>query len=166
MFFGGGDPFGGGGGFPGGHPGMHGGGRGGGPVDNKEYYELLGVSKTVDAAELKKKYRKLAMKNHPDKGGDAEKFQRINQAYDVLSDAKKRKAYDRGGKDAVEGTGDGGGRSSDDIFSQFFGGGGGRQRQEEDDGPKKGKAGTCGGVRGRPPRVWGSARDRWAGLNC
>ena len=138
MFFGG-DPFG-GGGFPGGHPGM--GGRSKGPVDNKEYYELLGVERDVDAAKLKKVYRKLAVKHHPDKGGDPDLFKRINQAYDVISDPKKRKLYDQGGKEAVEQGGDGGGRNADDIFSQFFGGGGRSRQDSEDDGPKKGKAGT------------------------
>ena len=75
MFFGGG-----GGGFPfggmgGGFEEMGGmGGRGRGPVDNSKLYQILGVEKTASADEIKKSFRKLAMKMHPDKGGDVEKF--------------------------------------------------------------------------------------------
>lgn len=78
MFFGGGDPFehfagmhgggGGGGGRGGGR-----GGRGGGPVDNEKLYEVLGVPKDAEESEIRKAYKKLALKNHPDKGGDVEK---------------------------------------------------------------------------------------------
>lgn len=76
MFFGGGDPFeqfgGGGRGHPGG--GGRGGGRGGGgPVDNEKLYTTLGVAKDADENEIRKAYKKLALKNHPDKGGDVEK---------------------------------------------------------------------------------------------
>ncbi len=78
MFFGG-DPFG-DGGFPGGMPGGMGGRRGpSGPVDNKEYYELLGVDKDASEAEIKKAYKKGALKHHPDKaGGNAEMVRNIN----------------------------------------------------------------------------------------
>ena len=71
MFFGGGDPF----EHFGGHGGGSGrGGRGGGPAaDTNKLYEVLGVSKDADEAEIKKAYKKLALKNHPDKGGDPEK---------------------------------------------------------------------------------------------
>lgn len=127
MFFGGG-------GFPG-HPGM--GGMGGGPredVDTEEYYKLLGVSKDCSSGELKKAYRKMAMKHHPDKGGDEKTFKQISEAYDVLSDPEKRELYDKYGKEGVE-QGGGGGRSADDIFSMFFGGGGGRRQS----GPRKGE---------------------------
>lgn len=119
-FFGGG-----GGGFPGGFPGMGGmGGGPSGPVDNKAYYEMLGVSNEATEKELKKAYRKLAVKHHPDKGGDPETFKDISAAYDVLSDPEKRELYDKYGKEGVE-NGGGGASSADDIFSQFFGGGGG-----------------------------------------
>lgn len=63
----------------------------------KDYYDVLGVSKNAGTAEIKKAYRKLAMKHHPDKGGDAEKFKKISEAYAVLSDDKKRAQYDQFG---------------------------------------------------------------------
>eukprot|EP00966_Prymnesium_polylepis_P057144 1323620-Prymnesium_polylepis.1 len=63
----------------GGHPGTQGGG--GGSADNKEYYDLLGVSQDCSEAELKKAYRRYALKEHPDKGGDPEKFKQLNEAY-------------------------------------------------------------------------------------
>jgi len=99
----------------------------------KDYYEILGVRKDADASELKKAYRKLAMKYHPDKNKDnpdAEaKFKEITVAYDVLSDPQKRKKYDRMGHDSFEkgydSSGFGGGDFSDlgDIFGDLFGGG-------------------------------------------
>ncbi len=105
----------------------------------KDYYEILGVSKDVDAKELKKAYRKLAMKYHPDKNKDnpdAEaKFKEITVAYDVLSDPEKRKKYDRMGHDnfekGYEASGGFGGFNSEnfadlgDIFGDLFGGKGG-----------------------------------------
>ncbi|KAG5179412.1 heat shock protein 40 [Tribonema minus] len=118
MFFGG-DPF-------GEHFGGGGGGSRGGPrqpVDTDEFYTTLGVAKDADDNTIKKAYRKLALKNHPDKGGDPDKFKDINMAYDVLSDPQKRKMYDQYGKDGVNEEG-GPGHSPDDIFSMFFGGGG------------------------------------------
>jgi DnaJ homolog subfamily A member 2 len=131
SFFFGGDPFGGGG-----HPGMGGGrGGGGGPVDNKEFYELLGVPQDVDQKTLKKAYRKLALKHHPDRGGDETTFKKISVAYEVLSDEEKREKYDKYGKEGLQGGGGGGG---DDLFSMFFGGqGGGRGGGRR--GPEKGK---------------------------
>lgn len=108
-------------------------------MDNKrDYYEILGVPKTATADELKKAYRKLALKYHPDKNpGDKaaeEKFKEAAEAYDVLSDADKRAKYDQWGHNmGPSGFGGGaggsfhaGGMSMEDIFSQFgdiFGGG-------------------------------------------
>jgi DnaJ family protein A protein 2 len=119
--------------------GMQGGRGGGGPkkeVDNKKYYELLCVEKNATYDQIKKSYRKLALKNHPDKGGDPEKFKEITNAYEVLSDKDKRELYDQYGEEGVKQGGGGGGMPGGDIFSQMFGGGmGGRQQ-----GPKKGKS--------------------------
>ena len=112
--------------------------------DNTRYYDILGVSKSASSDELKKAYRKAAIKNHPDKGGDPEKFKELAQAYEVLSDQEKREIYDQYGEDALkEGMGGGGGHNPFDIFESFFGGaspfgGGGssrgarRQRRGED----------------------------------
>ncbi|KDP42967.1 hypothetical protein JCGZ_23909 [Jatropha curcas] len=111
--------------------------------DNTRYYEILGVSKNASQDDLKKAYKKAAIKNHPDKGGDPEKFKELAQAYEVLSDPEKREIYDQYGEDALkEGMGGGGGGHSPfDIFESFFGGspfgGGGssrgrRQRRGED----------------------------------
>ena len=61
------------------------------------YYEILGVSRTANGDEIKKAYRKLARQYHPDAGGDEEKFKQVNEAYEVLSDDKKRQMYDQFG---------------------------------------------------------------------
>ena len=102
---------------------------GGGGVRDTSYYDLLGVSPDASQSEIKKAFHKLALKNHPDRGGDAEKFKEMSAAYDVLSDPDKRQRYDQLGPAGVEGdgTGGGGGNPFDqaDIFEQFFGGGGG-----------------------------------------
>ena len=127
MFFGGGgdfDPF----AHMHGHGGGHGGGGRGrgsqGPVDNEGFYKLLGVAKDADEAEIKKAFRKGALKLHPDKGGDPEKFKEFSSAAEVLMDAEKRAIYDKYGKEGLEnGAGEGGGDGGD-LFSQFFGGGG------------------------------------------
>ena len=112
------------------------GGRGREPADTQEYYDILGVAKDATPAQIKKAYRKLAIKNHPDKGGDPEKFKKISVAYDTLSDPEKKELYDKYGKEGVE-QGGGGARNADDIFSMFFGGGGGGGRRQR--GPRKGK---------------------------
>lgn len=105
----------------------------------QDYYEILGISKSASAAEIKKAYRKKAIEFHPDKNpGNAkaeESFKKAAEAYEVLSDADKKARYDQFGHAAFEGGGGFGGGGSmnmDDIFSQFgdifgsaFGGGGG-----------------------------------------
>lgn len=101
-----------------------------------DYYEVLEVSKDCSGAELKKSYRKLAMKYHPDRNPDdkeaEEKFKTVNEAYQVLSDDDKRAIYDRYGKAGLEGQGGmgggfGGANMDDimDIFNSMFGGSGG-----------------------------------------
>ena len=87
--------------------------------DNDEYYNVLGVEKDAGQNSIKKAYHKLAMKYHPDKGGDPEKFKHISEAFEVLSDENKRKAYDTGGKGALQGEG---GSNPMDMFSQMFSG--------------------------------------------
>lgn len=102
-------------------------------VDTTKLYETLGVAKNADEKEIKKAYRKLAVKHHPDKGGDEAKFKEISAAYEILSDKEKRSKYDKYGLEGVADDG-GGGRGADDLFSMFFGGGGrGRSR-----GPRRG----------------------------
>ncbi len=120
----------------------------------RDYYDVLGVSRDVSASDLKKAYRKLAIKYHPDKNPDdheaEEKFKELGEAYEALSDEDKRAAYDRYGHAAFEnggggrgGFGGGGFHDASDIFSQVFGGafggggggfedlfGGGRRRRD------------------------------------
>ena len=94
-------------------------------MEKRDYYEVLGVSKNADATEIKKAYRKLALKYHPDKNpGDKEaeeKFKEAAEAYDVLSNDDKRRRYDQFGHAGMGGAGGfgGGGMSMDDIFSHF-----------------------------------------------
>lgn len=103
----------------------------------RDYYEILGIDKSASQAEIKKAYRKQAIKYHPDKNPDDEeaeaKFKEAAEAYEVLSDENKKARYDQFGHQAFEGAGGfgGGGMNMDDIFSQFgdifggaFGGGG------------------------------------------
>ncbi|SFP79185.1 molecular chaperone DnaJ [Pseudomonas borbori] len=109
----------------------------------RDYYEVLGVERGASEAELKKAYRRLAMKHHPDRNPDdkasEDLFKDANEAYEVLSDASKRAAYDQYGHAGVDpsmggagGAGFGGANFSDifgDVFSDFFGGAGGRGGQ-------------------------------------
>lgn len=81
------------------------------------------MEKTATQPEIKKAYRKLAVKHHPDKGGDEHKFKEINAAYEILSDEEKRAKYDRYGLEGIDESGGGGGGGSADIFDLFFGGG-------------------------------------------
>ena len=113
----------------------------------RDYYEVLGVEKSAAADDIKKAYRKLAMKYHPDRNPDdkaaEEKFKEANEAYEVLSDEDKRAAYDRHGHAGVDpnmGAGGGfggGGNFSDifgDVFGDIFGGGGARGGQRSNRG--------------------------------
>ena len=92
--------------------------------DNNDYYTVLGIPKTATDKEIKRAYRKAALKYHPDKNkGDKkaeEKFQKISEAYEVLHDSEKRKQYDTYGKDGMKRGHTG--SNPFDIFEQFFGG--------------------------------------------
>lgn len=126
-------------------------------MSKRDYYEVLGVSKTASADEIKKAFRKGAVKYHPDKeGGDEAKFKEVNEAYEVLKDQQKRQRYDQFGHAGVGGASGGGAGGNPyegfggfggqnvhfdfgdgglgDIFGQFFGGG--QQRQK---GPTRGR---------------------------
>jgi molecular chaperone DnaJ len=123
-------------------------------ADKRDYYEVLGVAKNADDAELKKAYRKLAKKYHPDVNpGDKEaeaKFKEATEAYSILSDAEKRRQYDQFGHAAFDGGAGGGaggyggfdfnGADMGDIFGDLFGdlfGGGGRSRRADNE-PRRG----------------------------
>ena len=132
-------------------------------AEKRDYYEVLGVSKTATADEIKSAYRKLAMKYHPDRNPGnkeaEEKFKEAAEAYDVLHDAEKRQRYDQFGHAGMEGMGgfNAGNMNMDDIFSmfgdifgghgggggfgfeQFFGGGGRRRQREDPNGPRRGE---------------------------
>jgi DnaJ homolog subfamily A member 2 len=81
-------------------------------MDNETYYKILNVKKSASEAEIKKAYRNLALKNHPDKGGDPEKFKEISEAYETLSNPEKRKKYDKFGKDGLN-------KNFNDPFNMF-----------------------------------------------
>ena len=116
----------------------------------KDYYQILGVEKGASVDEIKKAYRKLAMKYHPDQGGDQEKFKEVNEAYQVLGDEQKRRQYDQFGS-AGPGAGFGGGgfdfsgfqgggfSDIGDIFETFFGGGSFTGRERQKAGPRRGE---------------------------
>lgn len=109
-------------------------------MSKRDYYEILGVTKDVNDADLKKAYKRMASKHHPDKGGDEAKFKEAKEAYDILSNAQKRAAYDQYGHAGVDPSaaggpgGFGGGANFSDIFGDVFGdifggaAGGGRGR--------------------------------------
>lgn len=121
-------------------------------MSKRDYYEVLGVSRDVDGKELKKAYRKLAMKYHPDRNPDDknadEKFKEATEAYEILGDEQKRAAYDQYGHAGVDpnaagggGFGGGGANFSDifgDVFGDIFGGGGGGGRGGSRGGPQRG----------------------------
>ena len=116
-------------------------------MNKRDYYEVLGIAKGASADEIKKAYRKAAVKYHPDKeGGDEVKFKEVSEAYEVLKDSQKRQRYDQFGHAGVGGSSGGGGAGGNpfegfggqnvqfdfgeglgDIFGQFFGGGGSRR---------------------------------------
>ncbi|VDP95593.1 unnamed protein product, partial [Echinostoma caproni] len=105
-------------------------------VHETKYYDILGVSPNATLEEIKKAYRRLALQYHPDKSRDnGEKFKEISQAFEVISDPKKRRIYDEGGEQAIKegGVDVGGFHNPMDLFEMFFGGGG-RSR-----GARKGK---------------------------
>lgn len=116
--------------------------------DKRDYYDVLGVERGVTEQDLKKAYRKKAMKYHPDRNADDKeaegKFKEVNEAYEVLSDSEKRNLYDQFGHAGVNQNGGGQGGFNgggfggfEDIFSDFFGGGfGGGSRRSN--GPRKG----------------------------
>jgi DnaJ family protein A protein 2 len=91
-------------------------------VDSQALYDCLGVAKEASPDEIKKAYRKLAVKHHPDKGGDVEKFKEITAAYEVLSDTEKRELYDKYGIDGVRDGGQGGMDPFAHLFGGLFGG--------------------------------------------
>jgi DnaJ family protein A protein 2 len=103
-------------------------------ADTTELYKVLGVEKSADAKAIKKAFRKLAIKHHPDKGGDPEKFKEINAAHEVLSNPEKREIYDKYGLEGLKNGGGGGGMG--DIFDMFFGGRGGGRRASKREKPQ------------------------------
>jgi DnaJ family protein B protein 11 len=110
-------------------------------IAGKSYYDILQIPKNAPEDQIKRAYRKLALRYHPDKNqGNEEankKFAEISNAYEVLSDSEKRGIYDRYGEDGLKqhaasgGRGGGGGMNIQDIFSSFFGGGGQQEEEEK-----------------------------------
>ena len=106
-------------------------------IDNNKFYELLDIEKNANEKDIKKAFRKKAMKYHPDKGGDEEMFKKIQKAYETLSNPEKKDIYDKYGEEALDKGPGGPGMSMDDIFSMF--GGGGRRGNNHSNREKKGK---------------------------
>src|SRR6266567_4628541 len=101
-------------------------------MTKRDYYEVLGLSKSASADEIKKAFRKLAVKYHPDKaGGDETKFKEVNEAYEVLKDDAKRQRYDQFGHAGMGGAA-GGGAGGENPFGNGFGGFGQGQNVEFD----------------------------------
>jgi len=117
-----------------------------GEVDNSKFYEALGISRDATDQEIRKAYRAMAMKHHPDKGGDPEVFKDIQEAHEVLSDPEKRQRYDRYGEDGLNDDGP----SPEALFSQLFGG--------------KGMGKGMGKGRGQRPRTDDQMRPMWVTL--
>ena len=92
-----------------------------------DHYETLGISRDASEQEVKRAFRKLASKHHPDKGGDQEEFKRIQGAYEVLSDPDKRAQYDNPNPFEQFGGGMGGGNPFESIFGDIFG----QRRQQQ-----------------------------------
>jgi molecular chaperone DnaJ len=115
-------------------------------LNGEDLYDILGVSKDASDTEIQRAYRKLALKYHPDKNPDdpkaAEKFKKVSEAYEVLSDSEKRQAYDGRGMAGVHETGFHGFESNEEIFSHFgdiFGDLFGSRHQRRRAGPQRGR---------------------------
>jgi DnaJ family protein A protein 2 len=110
-------------------------------VKETKYYDLLEVQPDASESDLKKAYRKKALRLHPDKGGDPELFKEVTHAYEVLSDSQKRSIYDTRGEAGLSESGGMGGMDPQDLFSQLFGGGGffGGAGGSRSQGPRKSK---------------------------
>src|SRR5579884_2936106 len=118
-------------------------------MPTKDFYEVLGVNRTASADDIKRAYRQLARKHHPDvaedKAAAEHRFKEINEAYEVLSDSQKRANYDRFGHAGVGGGGFGdagfgpfGAEGFGDIFDMFFGAARGGASQQRRNGPVRG----------------------------
>ena len=109
-----------------------------------DYYKVLGVQESSNQDDIKKAYRKLSLKHHPDRGGDAEQFKKINEAYSVLGDKEKRRMYKMQNSNPFAQMGGGVPGDMDPIFKMFFGGG-----------FPGGIPGIPGGMSGMPPGMSG-----------